>query len=506
MFSTFYHKICSLLLFTLAGVSIPTQAMTDTITSPQGDVIIIDYKLSNDHDSGKVTITFNGARIILGNNSKKYQKLQTEGKLKVLFIDGYNFEKGIKVSGEKNSSFKISPFTIPAGWDYKSSNNRSTVFVLNDTGKPTLALNAGQSKKTLEIPIYLAEHSHKNGIILLQDEETTYKVFRECGPLKIVLPVSTQKLSQTSTTTVASRTEEKEVWVKETIDVKNDDSELHNLQTQQRINDLRTRLMSCTTLAEVDNLQAEINQLDGSTSTEVRDGIESLKKDCEQRRNEFEKRDEETKRNDTYVIEKLEQYKCRLDSCKSTSEIENLLNEYNSLSQSYSSKVSPTVNEQIQNFNEVISVKKEEIREKEEKLKWIKIIIGAICALLGGLCFHKLQNIRNAKNLKGLEDMQKKMVQRAKNEAERRARSYTQNKTRQVIGQAKNKGRKAMQSKAQEVAGRVRGQKPGSSDNPVTGGNRANDGNNHPPIGKFTNKRNQLGSRPKLDKDGDITI
>lgn len=505
MFSTFYHKICSLLL-TLAWLSIPAQAITDTITSPQGDVVIIDYKFTLDHDSGKATITFNGARIKLGNNSKKYQKLQTEGKLKVLFVDGHNYEKGIKVSQEKNSGIDISPITIPAGWSYKSSNNRSTVFVLNDTGKPALVLNAGQSKKTLEIPIYLAEHSHKNGIILLQDEETTYKVFRECGPLKIDLPVSTQKFSQTSTTTVASRNEKKVVLENETIDVKNDDSELRNLQTQQKINDLRTRLMSCTTLAEVDNLQAEINQLDGSTSTELRDAIESLKKDWRQRRDEFVKRDEETKRNDTYVIEKLEQYKCRLDSCKSTSEIENLLNEYNSLSQSYSSKVSPTVNEQIQNFNEVISDKKEEIRKKEEKLKWIKRIIIAICALLGGLGFHKLQNIRNAKNLKGLEDMQKKMVQRAKNEAKRRTRSYTQNKTRQVIGQTKNKGRQVAQSKAQEVAERVRGQKPSSSATPTNDSSRANEGNNHPPIGRFSSKRNQLGRRPKSGKNGDITI
>lgn len=127
--------------------------------------------------------------------------------------------------------------------------------------------------------------------------------------------------------------------------------------------------------------------------------------------------------------------------------------------------------------------------------------------LLGALGFHKLQNIRNAKNLKGLEEMQQKMVRRAENEAKRRAQSTMRNKTHQMIGKAKQKGRQAARSGATELGDRIRGEKPRTSSPPVIGDTPTRETGNRPPIGRFANKRSQSAPRhPKPGKNGEISI
>ena len=98
------------------------------------------------------------------------------------------------------------------------------------------------------------------------------------------------------------------------------------------------------------------------------------------------------------------------------------------------------------------------------------------------------------------------MVKRAEEQAMRRARSYTQNKTRQVVGKAKNKGRQAVQSQARDMADRVRGKNPSSGATPVVGDATVTGEANRTPIGRFSGKHSQSNRRPKPGNNGEISI
>ena len=537
MFLTHHNKFGVLLqLLLLIGMSHYAHAkpVAVEIRSNQGDVVSFDYTITPDYDKAIVTIQFMNVRIKLDNKSSKYKNLQYAGKLEVLFLDGNNFEDGVTVELEKDNTLVsgINPITLSEGWEQSNHTikTKANVFVINDTGEHKLKLNLGQQKGRLRIPIYLAKYEHKSGSngflgIGAKPEETTYTVFRECGPLEIDLkpkPKSKESSKSSHGLTIPQEIPggDSVIDSDEPITDNQQDLEIWELikSIQPRLEDAASKVdQDYDALAIYKDIESDMKRLESyrsGASPEVQNKIDELKKQYATGLENAKKKIKEISQFDNYALQSLDSLSHRLDSCqwswsylfKPFETIEDIEESYNNLSQDVKEKVSAGVWIKISNFKNSINAKSKELKKYliiKKVIMWLWAIIVAALALFG---YSRWKNILEQRKMKSFEEMQQKMARRAEEQAQRRARSYAQNKTRQVIGQAKNQGRKAAQSKAQEVASRVREQKPSSRENPTVGASRANETNDSPPIGRFSSKKNHPPRRPKPGDNGEITI
>ena len=139
--------------------------------------------------------------------------------------------------------------------------------------------------------------------------------------------------------------------------------------------------------------------------------------------------------------------------------------------------------------------------------KWLMFIIAAVLGVLGFGGSQFLQYRRSVNSQRNLEDMQQKMVQRAENEAKRRAQSMVRNKTHQVVGKAKQKGRQAVRSGVKSIGDKATGKDVTRRDTPATG-NQPSSGQVHrPSVGNRTGTGRSFGNhRPRPGKNGEISI
>ena len=459
--------VTALCIIFFYGIS--ANAETVKLVNAAGDKATLNYLI--DVEDGMVVINFGYIDdLMLGEaNRSKYYKIKDD-RLKVIFLDGKNIDTKVeKVEVEKG--IILDCITTPGSWEYKKSSKEDHIFCLNDKRvQPKIMLAGNQNQRLLKIPLYVAytKTKEKKTFLVVGEKryKTTYHIISAFDPVEIELPVSMRVQGKPANSSATSR--EIRVFVDSTIV----DPEPEPIPQ--------------------DNLGPGGGGGQGDSDGLNEDGPNNAAK---------------VEEYNAIVNKKLSQLAIRLDSCKSTEQIDVVDNEYQGLKQSYESDVSPKVKEKLTDFATTISNKREEIKPSEEKWKWIKRIIAGLCALLAALGFHKLQNIRNAKNLKGLEEMQQKMVRRAENEAKRRAQSTVRNKTHQMIGKARQKGRQAARSGVTELGDRIKGGKTKSNGATDIGNTPSRDNGNRPPMGRFANKHSQSAARrPKPGKNGEISI
>ena len=501
-----------------------SQSVERVMKNPDGDRFTIQYTVS--HQDGKTVVSFDHVTdILLGDKNKRnYAQKQDKGLVRAVFMDGNNFnEEEIEIKIENNVS-KWSEFTTPASWKYDNQ-DKSNVYCLNNRNShPEFSFTGNQNQAILKIPIYLAyitSDTKRNWVGKKKGVVTSYHIFSEFEPLEIKLTMPKAAPSASNPTPNPSKTVEVKVVDDSVVidpesglspDLNQPDLDAKSLIREiQRELDKGLDLTDYEALASCDQLKPKIEHLEklkNDASKEVQQEIDDLVGAYNDKRNKAIEQIDAISKHDGYVLGELDKLDHQLDSCswRRLGLIDDIEKVYQTICQEYKDKVSPTIQHDLTDFNQkIIEVKK----RLKPYLIIKKILLGLLAFLtmvVSFLGYSRWKNNLEQKKMKSFETMQQQMVRRAEKEAERRARSYTQNKTRQVIGQARNKGRQAAQSKAQEVANRVRVQKPSSADNPATGGSRTNDGNGRPPIGRFSGKKNLPNRRPKPGDHGEISI
>lgn len=494
----------------------------ERLRSATGDVATVGYNI--DYTDGTVVIKFDFVNDLnlSDNNKKLYYKIPHE-RMKVIFIDGKNFDED-KEKVEKENHIDYDGFTTPDSWNYLQQAEYDQVFCLNDmVSQPKISFTGERDKQKLKIPIYLAYTTKKTNRDLIGRKKgvtVTYHVFSEFEPLEIELSNPKQpsrpRLDPTPNPVPIPISTDDSIVVPG-----QDDNPA--LELVKLVNKIRSGLQDAAqksgheALKLYDDLKPEIDQLEtykNGASQETQDEIKKLKDDYQKGREKAIAEIEEKNKYDAHVIRELEKYGNRLDSCswswsylfKPFDELDDIKESYNKLSMDYMDKVSVDVHNQISDFNN-------RIKEKEKQLKpylLIKKIIMGIWALIAAalalLGYNRWKNRLEQRKMRGFEEMQQKMVRRAEAQAKRRVRSYTQNKTRQIVGDVRNKGRQAAQSKVKELGDRAKGKNTSSSgtETPDAGSqssaNHSSPGRRQAPGNKFPNRSSKPGG------NGEITI
>ena len=137
--------------------------------------------------------------------------------------------------------------------------------------------------------------------------------------------------------------------------------------------------------------------------------------------------------------------------------------------------------------------------EKDRNQHWWMFIIAAVLGVLGFGGSQVAQHVRNNRNQRNMMDLQNNVVQRAENEAKRRAQSYARNKSHQVVSKARTKGRQAVRSNVSKIGDSVKGKRIGTDE--TTRQSAANGTNNQSATGS---SRRTFGK--KNNRNGEISI
>ena len=450
-------------LLMMVGGTCPIMADVATLKNSQGDQVRIFYDICWE-ENGQTTITFHPAGILPSKHSELKQYIDNKS-LKVIFIDGKNFEDGQKVDNE-DGNITLNELSVPHGWNYvpQNSSGKNHIFVINNTGENRLTFE-GSGKQKLKIPIYLAEYEHngerKVWKATLRHSKSTYHILSELEPLEIVLSNKPVKSHGSSSSTQQAG--------KTSIEVEDDviiESE------------------------EDDGLQPAFNEELEKKALELKRSIESQLENCET------PEDYERLKND---IENLRSYSSGV-SPETRNQIEGITKKFDNDSRNAIAAAQAKAEKEAEEAAEDEIKKQEEEGKKDREQLWWMFGITALLGVLGFGTSQITQHLRN----KNMENMQRKMVQQAKNEAKRRGQSIVRNKTHQMVGQAKQKGRQAVRSGVTQLGENVKGKKnspnvntPGSQD---TNANRSTRGKR-----SSTNYRPDP-RRPKPGENGQISI
>lgn len=450
-------------LLMMIGMSCPAMADVTTLMNSQGDQVRIFYDICWE-ENGQTTITFHPAGILPSKHSELKQYIDNKA-LKVIFIDGKNFEDGQKVDNE-DGNITLNELSVPHGWNYvpQNSSGKNHIFVINNTGENRLTFE-GSGKQKLKIPIYLAEYEHngerKVWKATLRHSKSTYHILSELEPLEIVLSNKPVKSHGSSSSTQQAG--------KTSIEVEDDviiESE------------------------EDDGLQPAFNEELEKKALELKRSIESQLENCET------PEDYERLKND---IENLRSYSSSV-SIGMRDQIEAVTNKFNDNYNKAIDTAKAQAEEETKQAEEAEKQTEDNQKAKDREQTWWMFIIAAILGILGFGTSQVTQHLRNKK----MDDMQTKMVQRAENEAKRRTQSMVRNKTHQMVGQAKQKGRQAVRSGVTQLGENVKGKK--NSPNVNTLGSQDTNANRST-LGKrpSTNYRPDP-RRPKPGENGQISI
>lgn len=448
----FLRQCCLLLMLGPVVLTAAAVNKQETLYTSAGDAVTVDYEITV--SDGKTIVCFNDATVKLGHQNKRFASNKDNKTLKVIFIDGTNFEQGYQVEWERGG--KIESFTTPAGWNYvKDSSGKSHIFPINDTGRCQLTFEGGQDKKELKIPLYLAVYEHKDAkkvIGIGRGASTSYKIFSKFGPLKVELSVPKKNSAPVNSNAVAGgvhTTQEQQVEYEDvTIDSGDDETSLTTAELDREardlINRIKSRMENCSTEEDYAQLEIDMNNLDKywqGASSEVKGEIDGLKKDFNAGR-----------------------------------------------AAAGQAAASAAAAEQAA-AEAADSEKAKEQEDKNRKDKWWMFIIAAVLGVLGFGGSQVSQHLRNKKNQQSMMDMQQNVVKRAENEAKRRAQSFARNKSHQMVGQVKQKGRQAVRSGVTKAGDNIRGKQSSNSGNAVAGGTGGQGGR----ITANKNKNNKKG-------------
>lgn len=443
----------------IVGMSLSIRAdESATLSNHQGDKVTVFYDVAWE-DNGQMTISFSPAGIKPSKNSDLKQYVDRK-RLKVIFIDGKNFEDGQIV--ESNNGIDINEISVPEGWNYvpQYSSSKNRIFVINNTDNHRLTFK-GEGKKKLMIPVYLAEYEHKDGHWYGTKEKTTYRIVSKLDPL--VISLSSKSVKPTGSSS-QDQYEENTIEVEEDVQVETGEDEeqpFYNEELEKKANELKrsieSQMMECHTPEDYERLRNDIENL-RSYSTNVSAGMRS--------------------------------------------QIEGVTNKFNDDYNEAIATAKAQAEEAAKQAEEAEKLAEDDAKKKDREQTWWMFIIAAILGVLGFGTSQVTQHLRNKK----MDDMQTKMVQRAENEAKRRAQSMVRNKTHQMVGKAKQKGRQAVRSGVTQLGENVKGKKNSTSTgSPASGAQNANANqsrySNRPNTNYRPNPR-----RPKPGDNGQISI
>lgn len=324
-FSNIIISWCVAVLCAVCFYGTSANAETVNLVSATGDEATLNYLIKVDED-GMVVINFGYIDDLrLGEaNRSKYHKIKDE-RMKVIFLDGKNIDTEVEEVKEVKKDIILDCITAPGSWEYKRSSKGDHIFCLNDKGvQPKIMLAGNQNQRSLKIPLYLAytktEVKRKYLVAGQRRYKTTYFIISAFEPVEIELPMpKTPNISQSSASTSKSR---------------------------------EIRVVVDTTVIEPEPDPMPQDNL-GPGGADGPDGPGGLNGDNPNNAAIMAEYDD-------IVNKKLSQLKNRLDSCKSSEQIDVIENEYQGLKQSYESGVSPTVKEKLTDFATTISNKRED--------------------------------------------------------------------------------------------------------------------------------------------------
>lgn len=309
----------------------------------------------------------------------------------------------------------------------------------------SVSLTLLRQEATLSIPIYLAYYKAKN----------KYEVFARCGTLEI--PLSQNQKNDSPAADDSSNSSKR---IQEVVVANGEDEILTNEEiAQQLANTIRQKASDCTSLTELEDcvkplvdelvkLQSGLKSVPDAVGNAMevysrkKEELQQLADDIKGIRSEEDNRqtvNRQARRNLSFVNECLENKDNLSDE-----DIVALKSDANLLR-----RQSHDVDDrQLADDMRTAADQCDELFNKMEKAKkrrniWMVIggIILAIAMFLGN---HTLQQMRNLKSQRGLEEMQDKIARRAENEAKRRAQSLVRSKVSRAQNQARRKANDAI--------------------------------------------------------------
>lgn len=380
---------------------------TETLSSPNSDKVSITYEILQ--NNGKVTICFTNVRKTIGNHGRKYQN---PDEIVVLFFDRKGgYDSDVHFSGEINTN----PFTIPAGLEYKKSEDG--FFIIGQSTPPKLTFEMTASAAVdLSIPIYLAWHPKRG----------KYEVFQHCGNLDIAIaPETTPQKKGSQQKTVEYAVEDEESSFSFEDEARQRIAHINALLAYQE-DSFSPELVN--EIACLNALKAKIN--DKRILTEIDETLER----CDEKRDEIkqqaQQRENANKQEEAKAIEDAE-----FRNCRTAEDYDHFLKLYpNSEHKAEAEK----------NRDELKQEKENETKKQQKRTIWI-IIGGGLMAALLFVGNQVMQSVRNIKTQRSIMEMQQDVTRRATGTAKRRAKSVLHNKTHEAMNATRNKGRDLMQ-------------------------------------------------------------
>lgn len=375
-----------LLLFVSLLTNLKAEVVKVTLTTAEGDNVVVGYDVSR--LGNQVKVRFTSQKIVLGKASRG--KYKNASKVVVMFFDRTgNYERGISISNMVPDAFMV-----PSNASYKPSSNG--FYLVQDS--PELCFVVKENEATsLSVPIYLAYRPRRD----------RYYVFGKCTSLDIPLVVSEHIDSQRGAEQVSQSVSELPAGVGvEDADV------VAPAKVRESIRLAEALIADTKKLPFSETLMDEIQYL-RQTKREIAD-VELLTKI-------------------SGVLGEYEDKKLLLEERAAAAE-QAAIREAEMKAQDEAAALKAQ--------NEAIAAEQQAKAEREEKRKTTMIVVGAILAVIAFIAKQVIQYLRDAKSQKKLEDMQHSMASQAEAEAKKRAKDTTQGKLSQIaqkpVGKAKH--------------------------------------------------------------------
>ena len=426
-----------LLSFLLLSVQSFAKDNVQELRSVHGDVVTVRYKVVA--KDGQHTIVFDKPEKQLSRDHRR--SYDEPMNVKVVFFEnvgshGSDVFKYVDGCSEKAITVNINAMRYEGGVN-------GVVEIDKDN---SVNLTLLKQEATLSVPVFLAYYKKRN----------SYEVFAQCGTLEIPLS-QVQKGDVTASADSSNSCKQIQNVVVGTGD---DDILTEKDQAMQLANKIRKQVSGCTSLTELESVEPLVNELIKRQAImqivplEVSNAIDIYNKKSEELRQqldditELKNEEEERRAAEQQARSHLSYVKERLGNVENLSDedIATLKSDANMLRrQSYD-----VDNSQLAEEMRTTADRCDELYNKMEQAKkrrniWMIIggILLAIAMMLGG---QALQHFRNLKNQRGLEEMQNKMMQRAQNEAQRRAQSVLRSKISRAQNQARRKANDAIRN------------------------------------------------------------
>lgn len=412
-----FRPILFLLFLTLSS-TLCAKELTETLQSSDGDKVTVRYDVTVNQD-GTAGISILNVQKRLGvDNSGQYRHPE---RVRVLFFD--------KSGGHSEDKFKSDIHTealmIPAD---EINYSRSVDGIVWLDEQPELRLKLIASSSSLSIPVYLAYYEKKH----------RYKVFASCGNLTIPLSIANNDRSEGKTAlTKQTRT----LTTTEEIEQESDLSDMEIvLLLMERIQSLLSQSPSGILPDGLDTYVGQLRQLELTiTDRDVKTQIAELLTRIEDRKSEAastasrlrmqEEADAAARSEETEARRNLEYLNERLDNVAGLSEndITELKSVANDLRRKSHSISDAGLASEMRSAADRCDGEAKKIDDAKKRRNIWMIIGGILLAILMFVGNHFLQQFRNLRNQKGIEEMQARIVKQAENDAKRRARSLAHN-------------------------------------------------------------------------------